>query len=129
MYGDGGQHHDIGNMQKLKPKQMVRISNVKGLFEKNYLPNWSQKHFIVRAHKVAKQPRRKVYKIEDKGGEEVKGSFYREELQPIDENKYIIEKKIRTRNNPDTGEREHLVKWQGWPAKFNTWIPDADFEQ
>ena len=117
---------DMTRAKQLAPGQMVRISNVKGDFEKGYLPNLSQEEFIVRPDARAKvgQPKR-VYKLEDKGGEEIKGSWYSEELQSIEKNKYLIEKVLRKRKAQD-GTEELLVKWKGWPAKFNTWIPATD---
>ena len=35
------------NEKNLNPGQMVRVSKVKGQFEKGYLPNWSREHFLV----------------------------------------------------------------------------------
>jgi len=70
------------------------------------------------------QPR-KVYKLEDTAGEEIKGSWYPEELQSIEKNKYLIEKVLRKRKAQD-GTEELFVKWKGWPTKFNTWIPASD---
>ena len=109
---------------------MVRISKVKGQFEKGYLPNWSEEDFRIRQVREA-DPRgegfrpRVIYELEDRGGEPIKGSWYREELQPISRNRYLIERIIRKRKHPRS---EILVKWQGWPTKFNTWIPSDDVE-
>jgi len=121
LYGDGG---DKGAKSEVRKGQMVRISDVKGIFEKGYLPNWSEEHFLVESDRD--NPRR-VYKLTDKGGEEMKGSWYPEEIQPITKNKYLVEKVLRKRKNPQ-GELELFVKWKGWPRKFNTWIPQADTE-
>ena len=120
LYGDGSK----GRKTELRKGQMVRISNIKGAFEKGYLPNWSEEHFLVESDKD--NPRR-VYKLTDTGGEEMKGSWYPEEVQPITKNRYLVEKVLRKRKNRE-GETELFVKWQGWPRKFNTWIPQADTE-
>jgi len=109
--------------------QMVRISRVKGEFEKGYMPNWSEEHFNVRDDddEGAKSSAKKVYKLADKSGEELSGSWYKEELQPISHNEYRIEKILRKRNSKEeSGGKEALVKWRGWPAKFNTWISESD---
>ena len=103
---------------------MVRVSKVKGVFDKGYIPNWSEEHFLVESQRS--NPR-KVFKLSDKGGEEIKGSWYPEEVQLIDKNRYLIEKVIRKRTSK--GVKELLVKWKGWPAKFNTWVPESDLER
>ena len=120
LYGDGSK----GRKSEVRKGQMVRISNVKGIFEKGYLPNWREEHFLVETDRD--NPRR-VYKLADTGGEEMKGSWYPEEIQPITKNKYLIEKVLRKRKNSQ-GELELFVKWKGWPRKFNTWIPQSDTE-
>ena len=90
------------------------------------MPNWSKEHFQVRdvpqPRKAAKRP---IYKLEDYSGDEVKGSWYPEELQAITENQYRIEKVLRRRTLPD-GTKEKLVRWEGWPEKFYTWINEDD---
>ena len=120
LYGDGSK----GARTEVAKGKMVRVSKVKGQFDKVYMPNWSEEHFLVENDKS--NPR-KVYKLEDKGAEEVKGAWYPEEVQEITKNRYLIEKILRKRKTKK-GEKEVLVKCKGWPPKFNTWIPEADLE-
>lgn len=54
-------------------------------------------------------------------GEPVDGSFYRDELQPIRENEYRIERILKRRKTPEENE-ELFVNWLGWSAKYNSWI-------
>jgi transposase InsO family protein len=96
----------------------VRIAKYKGNFEKGYQGNWSKESFKV--SDVGKHPR-KIYKLVDALGEPIKGSFYREEAQPITQNTLHVEEVIKRRRNGQ-GRIEHLVKWQGLPTKFNTWL-------
>ena len=124
LYGDGDKVARP-KISEDKKGQMVRVSKVKGTFEKGYIPNWSEEHFLVESDKST--PRR-VFKLTDKGGEEIKGSWYPEEVQEITKNRYLIEKVIRKRTT-SKGEKELLVKWKGWPAKFNTWVPESDLER
>ena len=118
---------------RLEPGQMVRISTVKGAFEKGYLPNWSEEDFRIR--EVIFAPRhspsaKTVYKLEDRSGEPIQGSWYPEELEPIGQNRYLVERIIRRRClTNSTSEEEALVKWRGWPTKFNTWVPISDFQR
>lgn len=103
---------------------IVRISKWKGSFEKGYMPNWSREDFRV-TDRVESNDGRVVYRIEDKQGEPIKGVFYREELQPISRNQYRIEQVLKQRRTRLAGKGmrvEYLVKWDGWPAKFNSWI-------
>jgi len=120
LYGDGSK----GRPSEEKKNQMVRVSKVKGAFDKGYVPNWSEEHFLIQSQR--RNPRT-VYKLADKGGEELKGSWYPEELQEIKTNRYLIEKILRRRTDPKKG-KEVFVKWKGWPQKFNTWIPASDLE-
>ena len=118
----------------IEPGKMVRVSKVKGHFEKGYMPNWSEENFYVsskRNNKKRTGMERPLYELRDKGGEDIKGSWYSEELQPIEKNRYLIEKIIRKRkgrklSGNSSAPAEVLVKWKGWPAKFNTWIPADD---
>ena len=57
-----------------------------------------------------------TYKITDYNGEEIKGSFYEQELQKTAQEIFRIEKIIRRRGN------ESLVKWVGYPDSFNSWV-------
>ena len=54
--------------------------------------------------------------------EEVDGSFYEQELQKTEQTNFRIEDVID--RNEKTGEV--LVKWSGYPEKFNEWIPEED---
>jgi len=110
---------------ELKPGEMVRVSKLKGQFEKGYMPNWSQEHFIV--DKVNTSTQRRVYKLKDYANEDISGSWYDQEVQPIKKNLYLVEKVLRKRKAA-SGEQELFVKWKGWPNKFNSWIKDTDIQ-
>ena len=65
-----------------------------------------------------------IYTVVDWYDNPVKGTFYKKELQKVDstdDDIFKVEKvlKYRGRGAP----REVLVKWLGWPKKFNSWIP------
>ena len=114
--------------QKNRPLQtgdVVRLSMVTRPFRKGYLPRWTEEVFVV--DRVI--PRRPVvYAVKDLEGEEVAGTFYREELQKIAKKEtdaiYKIEKIIRSRKRRD-GTKEYFVKWYGYPSKFNSWVTDV----
>ena len=119
LYGSNGPSKP---KRKVKADDKVRISKVKGVFEKGYMPNWSEEHFYVKKEEPRKRP---VYKLEDEDGMDIKGQFYKEEVQPISENRYVVEKILRKRKSK--GKEEFFVKWKGWPAKFNSWITEDDW--
>ena len=121
---------------ELRPGTVVRISQVKGAFEKGYAPNWSAEDFrIARVVDEGKGRRqRTTYKLENRSGEPLAGSWYSEELLPITANRFMVERVLRRRPIKASSARgvepnenpEYLVKWVGWPTKFNTWVPQSD---
>ena len=111
----------------VKSGDMVRISNVKGDFAKGYYPNWSEQHFLVKDSKVMPGGAKRQYFLKEtdwgeKKGEDIKGAFNREEIQPITNNRYRI-KVLRTRS-VGKGRKEYFVEWIGWPASYNSWITE-----
>jgi len=108
---------------KLKAGDNVRISKTRRVFDKGYLPNWTEEIFTV-DKSVRTTP--VTYKIVDYDGEAVEGSFYDKELQKVEksDNVYKVEKILRTRRR--AGRKEYFVKWRGYPDKFNSWVDDAD---
>ena len=99
----------------------MRISKKKKTFEKGFTPNWTEELFIVSAVRSTIPI---TYKLTDLKGEEIRGSFYKQELQKAKQETFRIQKvlKKRTRN----GVKELYVKWKGYSNDFNTWIPDSD---
>lgn len=97
----------------------VRISKMKGTFEKGYLPNWTVETFIVHEKLSRKPP---VYVLHDEMDEKLAGVFYEEEMQKVEilSDVYIVEKVLKTRKK--AGKTEHFVKWKGYPEKFNSWV-------
>ena len=59
------------------------------------------------------------------------GSFYEQELlrseQPVD-GPFRIEKIIRSRRDPRGKNTKVLVKWSGYPEKFNSWVDAKDLK-
>ena len=65
-----------------------------------------------------------VYHLRDFEGEAIKGAFYGKELQLVSEpDEYRIEKVLRKKRV--NGKLLQLVKWKGWPSKFNSWVESA----
>ena len=94
----------------------VRISKVKRMFEKSYLPNYTEEMFTIYKRFARQVP---VYKLKDDAGEILEGTFYEPELQKIIKNDdvYRVEKILHKRKRK--GVVEYLVKWKGYADKFN----------
>ena len=98
----------------------VRVSKYKGTFEKDFETNWSEEMFTIHEVHPSDLP---VYRLRDDLGEVLDGTFYELELQkvsvPVDK-LYRVESVLQRRK---VGRRtEALVKWFGYPSKFNSWI-------
>jgi len=104
---------------KLKIGDKVRVSKIKGTFEKGYLPNWSEEIFFIRKI-IRRNPT--LFELEDYAGEAIEGYWYETELQKVDVEKFWIEKVIKRKAG------KVLVKWLGYSDKFNSWIPAKDIE-
>ena len=95
----------------------VRISVHKRMFEKGATANWSEEVFEVSDI----LPTRPItYRLQDLAGEQIEGGFYNEQLQRTDLSIYRIDKVIRKRKR--NGVNEVLVRWSGYPDKFNQWL-------
>ena len=123
-------HTLYGEREKEKPVKykfevgdQVRISKMKRRFEKGYLPNFSKEIFTV-SQQIPRHP--PVYKLKDYDQEELSGTFYNEELQKVikEDDVYEVEKVLKTRGKGKN--KEVFVKWLGYPAKFNSWIPASE---
>ena len=108
---------------KFEIGDQVRISKMKRTFEKGYLPNFSKEIFTV-SQQIPREP--PVYKLKDYGQEELSGTFYNEELQKVikEDDVYEVEKILKSRGKGKN--KEVFVKWLGYPAKFNSWIPASE---
>ncbi|XP_033642417.1 uncharacterized protein LOC117302552 [Asterias rubens] len=119
LYGIPDSKDSIVTSFKFNLGDTVRISMAARTFSKGYLPNWTTELFTV-SNRTPRNP--PVYKLTDYNGEELKGTFYKQELQRVDKNDemYEVEKVLRTRKR--RGALEYFVKWLGYPDKFNSWV-------
>ena len=113
------------NRWKFDVGQTVRIIMRRTPFQKAYEEGrWSREVFVI--HK--RLPTTPVtYSLVDLDGETIKGKWYTEELQkvrkPDDDALFNVERVLKSRKRPD-GRIEHLVQWEGYPTKFNSWTTD-----
>ena len=111
--------------KRLQSGNLVRISRKRHIFEKGYLPNFTEEIFKVTKVLSNHTPNR--YELEDLSGEAIKGRFAPEEIQKVikgDDDLWKIERIIRTVKRKDGAY--HFVKWRGFPDKFNSLIAAND---
>ena len=100
---------------KFKIGDKVRISKYKRkLFDKGFTPNWTEEVFVVDGILHTKPV---TYRLVDLQGETVMGSFYEQELQKTTQEIFRIDEVILR------DKKRALVKWKGYPNKFNSWVP------
>ncbi|GFN91902.1 integrase core domain-containing protein [Plakobranchus ocellatus] len=102
---------------KLKVGDFVRLARARRCFSKGYLPAWTVETFRV---KVVRKTVPVTYVITDYNDNDVKGTFYEEELQKIGKPQdYKVEKILRKSRD---GKKKLLVRWLGYGTDFNSWI-------
>ena len=102
---------------KCRVGDRVRLNKKHRPFKKGYLPGWTEEVFVVthvRRHPVV------TYQLSEWDGTPIKGTFYEPDVQKVqvsDDSLFRIEKVLKRKG------RQVLVRWKGWPAKYDSWIP------
>ena len=112
---------DTSSTSLLPAGVRVRISKTRRPFKKGYLPSWSTETFTV-DRRLATTPA--TYTLRDEAGELLRGSFYFQELQRIADPP--ADKLYRIENVVRRSGKKVLVKWEGYPDSFNSWIQLKD---
>ena len=105
---------------KFEVADQVRVTVNKRHFERGYTPNWTEEVFVV--HDVQRTTP-VTYRVHDLMDEPIDGTFYEQQLQKTSQTKFRIDKVLRKRRG------QALVKWKGYPDKFNSWVPVHDLEK
>ena len=64
------------------------MSKYKNIFAKGYVPNWSKEVFVIKKVNTGLW----TYIISDLNGEEIVGTFYKKELQKINQKELRVER-------------------------------------
>ena len=122
-----GGHYPTSDSFQIQVGDQVHIPRAKGGFEQGFLQNWSDEVFVVVQCVIRVPP---VYKLKDVAGETLDGTFYSWELQrvikPMD-TYFKIEKIIDQKT--EGRKKFYLVKYKGYPEKFNAWVPAKDIKR
>ena len=92
---------------KFKIGDHVRISKYKNIFPKRYMPNWSDKTFVISKIKTTVPW---TYVNDDHNGEQIIGTFYEKELQKTNQQEFRIEKVLKRKGD------KLYVKWKGYDS-------------
>ena len=109
---------------KFKKGDLVRLSKVRGVFDKKYEQSFTDEVFTVEACIPRTPP---VYKLQDYDGEPIKGSFYEAKLQKVNMAKdrvYHVEEMLKQRTVK--GRKQVFVRRKNWPEKFNSWVKASE---
>jgi len=102
----------------------VRIKKEKKIFSRGYLPTFTDEVFII-THILNHLPIT-MYTISEWDGSIIQGNFYPEELSLVKEDVFKVEKILRRAIK--NGVPSAYVKWEGYPNRYNNWIPIANFK-
>ena len=111
-----------GKKVPLKVGDRVRLNKKYRVFKKSYSPGWTEEVFLVARVTPGVVP---TYKINEWDGTPLTGRFYGEDLQKVtvrDDALFRIEKIVKQKGD------KVLVRWKGWPVKYNSWIEKRALE-
>lgn len=115
------------NPFEFKIGDRVKLPHMKAAFSKEYDEKWTGEVFTVMERSIRQTI--PVYRVKDYDNEAIDGMFYENELQKVkvdDKTVYNIERVLRKRTRNKIPEV--LVKWQGWPDKYNSWLAESDLQ-
>ena len=95
------------------------------MFQRDYQQKWTLEVFKIFDRSIRQNI--PIYRVADFSGEILISTFYTSELLYInktDQEIWIIDDIIKKRKR--AGKVEYLVSYQGWPAKFNSWVIKDD---
>ena len=113
----------VGKKPRFRVGDRVRLNKKHRTFKKGYLPGWTEEVFTV--DRVIRGPVN-TYKIRELDDTPLEGTFYEQDLQKVnvsDDDVFRVEKVLKREKG------QALVKWKGWPDKYNSWISSKELKK
>ena len=113
-------HEPAASRRHLPPVgSYVRISRLRSQFEKEASGTWSREVFKVTAHRLGQSV--PMLSIQDLLGNQVRGSFYLDEVQPIE---WSADRQLDTIHATRTrrGKMQYYVSFDGYPEDYAVWV-------
>ena len=108
---------------KFEVGDVVRLSKLRGSFSKESDKQWTEDLFTVASRSLNQGIPK--YEVKDFTNEPIIDKFSNDELQKVivdEDTQYDVEEVLRKRRRK--GKTQVLVRWLGWPSKFDTWIDE-----
>ena len=105
----------------LKVGDKVRLNEKHQTFQKGYLSGWTEEVFVVT--KVLLDGNVVAHRVSEWDNTPIKGTFYEQDLQKVtttDDDLCRIDSVDRRKKD------KVLVRWKGWPTKYDSWINKKD---
>jgi hypothetical protein len=110
---------------KFKVGDLVRVSRMRTTFQREYDERWSRELFVINQRFMTENIAQ--YRLKDYQGEDISGAFYQNQLKKAyEQDTYLVEKVLKSIKRG--GQKRFLVRWKGWPPKYDTWISEEDFK-
>lgn len=117
-------HLQLANTRppKFKVGDWVRVSRIKGAFEKGYEESWSKAVYIVKkVHHTVPW----TYSVEDIRHEEIIGTFYEPEMQKTVQDSFDKPWFMTVlRRREKDGKKQIFVTFPGYDDTFNRWLDE-----
>ena len=118
-----GPEASLSKKFKYKVGNLVRVSFLRHTFQREYDERWSRELFVVNERFMNDNILQ--YRLKDYAGEVVSGTFYEKQLKKAyEQDVYLVKKVLRSRKR--AGHKQLLVRWRGWPSKYDSWVSEED---
>ena len=117
---------DVSRAQKFKYKVgiLVRVSFLRRPFQREYDERWSRELCLVNESFMSDNIPQ--YMLKDYAIEVVSSTLYENQLKKAyEQDVYLVEKVLQSRKR--AGSKQLLVRWRGWPSKYDSWVSEEDF--